>query len=68
MKAFIDRYFDKFVSKKLLVWFVSTGLLVLDKLTGDQWLAVALAYIGSQGVVDIATAWKNGTLLSEKTK
>jgi hypothetical protein len=48
----------KWSSRKLLVWVCSTGLLFADKLNGEQWIAIALVYIGTQGAADIATAWK----------
>jgi len=58
MRAMIDKGLSKFVSRKLLVWLVTTGLLFVDKVDGDQWIAIALAYIGSQGLADIAAKWK----------
>ena len=63
MKAFVDRHLERYLSRKLLVWLATTGLLFADKLNGEQWVAIALAYIGSQGAADIATAWKSGKLL-----
>ena len=54
----IDADIGKFVSRKLLVWVVTTGLLFADKITGDQWISISLAYIGIQGVASIASAWK----------
>jgi hypothetical protein len=65
IKAFADKYLEKFMSRKLLVWVSTTVLLVVDKLDGEQWVAIALAYIGSQGIADIATAWKSGQLLKK---
>ena len=65
MKAFADRHLERFLSRKLLVWITTTSLLVSDKLTGEQWVAISLAYIGSQGIADIATAWKSGQLLNK---
>ena len=65
IKAFADKYLEKFMSRKLLVWVSTTVLLVVDKLDGEQWVAIALAYIGSQGIADIATAWKSGKLLKK---
>ena len=59
-KAFIDRNMNRLLSRKLFVWISTTILLVADKLDGDAWLAISLAYIGSQGVADIAATWKNG--------
>ena len=65
MKAFADRHLERYLSRKLLVWLATTGLLFADKLNGEQWVAIALAYIGSQGAADIATAWKSGQLLNK---
>jgi len=57
-KQFIDRWLTKFISRKLIVWISSTSFLCLGFITGDQWVAVSLAYIGVQGLADIATRWK----------
>ena len=65
LKAFADTHLERFLSRKLLVWITTTLLLVHDKLNGEQWVAIALAYIGSQGIADIATAWKSGQLLKK---
>ena len=65
MKAILDRNLEKFMSRKLLVWVTTTVLLTVDKIDGEQWLAIALAYIGSQGIANIATAWKTGKLLKK---
>jgi hypothetical protein len=58
MRQAIDKGLNKLVSRKLLVWLTTTYLLLADKVTGDQWVAIALAYIGSQGLADIAAKWK----------
>jgi len=65
IKAFVDKYVERFMSRKLLVWVATTVLLVVDKLDGEQWVAIALIYIGTQGAADIATAWKSGQLLKK---
>jgi len=65
MKQLIDSNIKKFISRKLLVWLTTTGLLLIDKVDGEQWIAIALAYIGSQGLADIATAWKSSQLLKK---
>jgi len=67
IKAFADRHLERFLSRKLLVWASTTALLAYDKLDGEQWVAISLAYIGSQGLADIATAWKSGQLLKKDT-
>jgi len=58
MRQVIDKGISKLVSRKLLVWLTTTYLLLADKVSGDQWVAIALAYIGSQGLADIAAKWK----------
>ena len=67
IKAFADRHLERFLSRKLLVWTTTTALLVYDKLNGEQWVAISLAYIGSQGIADIATAWKSGQFLKKES-
>ena len=65
MKAFADRHLEKFMSRKLLVWISTTALLLTEYVNSEQWVAIALAYIGSQGIADIAVAWKSGQLLKK---
>ena len=65
MRRLADVYLEKLISRKLLVWLVSTVFLIVGYITADQWVAIALAYIGSQGVADIAVAWKTGQLLTK---
>ena len=59
MKAIIDRSLEKYLSRKLLVWITTTCLLVSEFVNSEQWVAIALAYLGSQGLADIATRWKS---------
>jgi len=65
VKAFADRHLEKFMSRKLLVWISTTALLLTEYVNSEQWVAIALAYIGSQGIADIAVAWKSGQLLKK---
>ena len=58
MRHLADKYLNKFISRKLLVWLTSTGFLVADLITNEQWVAIALAYVGIQGFADIAVSWK----------
>ena len=60
MKQIADRYLDKFMSRKLLVWLTTTGFLISGHVTNEQWIAIALAYVGVQGFADIAVRWKAG--------
>ena len=55
----LDKWVSKLVSRKLLVWAVSTGFLMFDLIQSDQWVAIALAYVGVEGFADIAIRWKS---------
>ena len=43
VKAFLDKYTEKFISRKFLAW-----------------VAVTLAYVGSEALIDAAIAWRHG--------
>ena len=57
----IDGFLSKIVSRKLLVWGTATGLLAFANLSSSDWVAISLVYIGSQGAVALAKAWKHGS-------
>ena len=65
IKAWADRHLERFLSRKLLVWITTTAFLYYDKIDGEQFVAISLAYIGSQGIADIATAWKAGQVIGK---
>ena len=60
MKAFMDRHVERFISRKFLAWLTATGLAIQGSVSSDNWVAVTLAYIGTQALVDMAVAWKHG--------
>jgi len=55
MKAFIDKYLNSFISKKLSVMIVATVFLGLGMLPAPLWMQIAMVYIGSQAAVDIVS-------------
>ena len=57
-KGFLDVIFARIVSRKLAVWIAATYALTVGTLTSSDWVAVSLAYIGSQAAVDLASKWK----------
>ena len=62
MRQVLDKTLNKLVSRKLMVWITATGFMLMDvvPLTSSDWVAISLAYIGIQGLADIATQWKHG--------
>tara|TARA_Y100001937_G_scaffold74868_1_gene101814 strand:+ start:327 stop:521 length:195 start_codon:yes stop_codon:yes gene_type:complete len=62
LRHVLDKTLNKLVSRKLMVWLTATGLMLTETLplqSGD-WVAISLAYIGIQGLADIAREWKHG--------
>lgn len=59
-KEILDGLLSKLTSRKLLVWLTATGLALAGHLASEDWVAVALVYIGSEAAVDLASAWRNG--------
>jgi len=60
MRAWLDRHVERFISRKFLAWGTATYLVYSGNVTSEDWVAVTLAYIGSQALVDLATQWKHG--------
>ena len=60
VRAWLDKHVERFISRKFLAWGTATYLVLMGGVTSDDWVAVTLAYIGSQALVDLATKWKHG--------
>ena len=60
IKAVADKYTEKFISRKFLAWITATSLCGIGMVTSGDWVAVTLAYIGSQALVDLAVQLKHG--------
>ena len=60
IKPIFDRLMGKVISRKFTVFSLATLFLYLGSITGEQWVAISLGYIGIQGIDDIATQWKFG--------
>ena len=58
----IDKYLNKLLSRKLMVWLTATSFMLMDvvPLESSDWVAISLAYIGLEGLADIATRWRHG--------
>ena len=53
MKAFIDKYLDFTISKKLTVFVIATILNLTGSISGTEWVYISLMYIGTQGAIDL---------------
>ena len=53
---------NKLLSRKLMVWLTATSFMFLDvvPLESSDWVAISLAYIGLEGLADIASRWRHG--------
>jgi len=49
----LDKFLDKIISRKLLVWITATVLMYGSKITSDDWVLICMIYLGSQGALDI---------------
>ena len=57
-KGVFDAIQERLISRKLLVFLVSTGLLYWAGLDSDTWGMVAMMYIGGQSAIDFARVWR----------
>jgi len=62
MRQVLDKTLNKLKSRKLMVWLTATSFMLLDvvPLASEDWVAISLAYIGIQGLADIASQWRHG--------
>jgi len=57
-KELVDTIVNKLVSRKLLVFVVSVVALFKGSITGDNWIVVSTAYIGTEAVIDAVVRLK----------
>lgn len=58
MKSKIDQFLNRWLSRKLMVFLIATGLAIFGSLTSSDWVTISVVYIGTQGALDIATKLK----------
>jgi hypothetical protein len=58
MKGNIDRFLDRWTSRKLMVFAIATALALFGDLQSGDWVTIAVVYIGTQGALDIAERLK----------
>lgn len=68
VKAFFDKYTEKFISRKFLVFILATIGVAAGFVTEDNWTAIAIAYVGMEGFSDLAIRWKSviGSVIHSK--
>ena len=54
----LNSYMEKVISRKLLVFLVSTGLFAWYGLDPNTWGMIAMCYIGGQSAIDFAKVWR----------
>ena len=62
MKHALDSLLARLLSRKLMGWATATSFMLFDAvpLQSGDWVAISLAYIGIEGLADIATRWRHG--------
>ena len=58
MKGKIDRFLERWSSRKLMVFAIATLLMISSDLASSDWVNIAIVYIGTQGALDIAERLK----------
>jgi|TARA_R110000744_G_scaffold261066_3_gene375901 hypothetical protein len=53
MRAKLDQILNKYLSRKLMVFFIASAGLFSGQLLSGDWVILATVYIGTQGAVDI---------------
>ena len=57
-KGYLDKGLGKFVSRKLLVFIISTIFFCLTMIPVDTWAMITVGYVGIQGFSDIVKMWR----------
>ena len=58
-KGLLDRFQEKVISRKLLVFITATSLMWYG-LDAETWGMIAMMYIGGQSAIDMVKMWKWG--------
>jgi hypothetical protein len=58
-QPWLDMMTEKIISRKLIVFLVGTGFFAAGfGLTSEDWMTLAVAYVGSQGFIDAIVAFR----------
>jgi len=65
MKHTFDKFLNKLISRKLLVWLSATAIFAFtDHLKSSDWVIISAIYIGGQTVIDAVKAMKGNATMS----
>ena len=70
-KEKIDTFLSRWLSRKLMVFLISSAALFSNKLESADWVIIAAAYIAMQGTTDIVERLmkvKNKAIINEETE
>lgn len=56
----LDKVISKAISRKLTVFIIGTAFIALGVLTAENWMTLAVAYIGTQGFIDAVRVYRRG--------
>lgn len=51
-KAKLDAFLSRWTSRKLMVFLIAVAALFLDKINSEEWVNVAMMYIGAEAAID----------------
>ena len=57
--GWVDKFVGWAISKKLFIMFVATALVIFGKITGSEWVDVAMIYLGGQTIIDAVLKYRN---------
>jgi len=61
-KAILDKWVEKFTSRKLLVWMTATALMFTGSLESSDYVILSAIYLGTQGVIDAIVRLRGGSV------
>ena len=64
IKQIIIHAIHRVLAKKFIAWAMASAALFTHFITGDNWMAITMLFIGTQGVLD----WKNPAALPPALK
>ncbi len=57
--GWVDKSVNWAISKKLFIMIIATVLVAYEKITGSEWVDVAMIYLGGQAIIDAVLKYRN---------